>query len=73
MIQSLLSGVLLLAAAATDTVGPARKKALVRDHLKGLEPRDGAEGKIIGVGDDAAASISVWLKQAMENEKASPT
>jgi hypothetical protein len=72
MIQSLLAGVLLLAAAAADSVGPARKKAMVRDHLKGLDPRDGAEGEVIGAGDDAA-SISVWLEEVMENEKASPT
>jgi hypothetical protein len=56
MIQSLLAGVLLLAAAAADSVGPARKKAMVRGQ--GLEPRDGVEGEVIGVGDDAA-SISV--------------
>jgi hypothetical protein len=72
MIQSLLAGVLLLAAAAADSIGTARKKAMVRGHLKGLEPRYGAEGEVIGVGDDAA-SISVWLNKVMENKKASPT
>jgi hypothetical protein len=72
MVQSLLAGVLLLAAAAADSVGPARKTAMVRGHLKGCEPRDGAEGEVIGVGDDAA-SISVWLEEVMENKKASPT
>jgi hypothetical protein len=72
MIQSLLAGVLLLAAAAAVSVGPVRKKAMVRGHLRDLEPRDGPEGEVIGVGDDAA-SLNVWLKQAMDNKKASPT
>ena len=59
MIQSLLACVLLPAAAATDSGGPARRKT-VRGHLKGLETRDGVEGEVIGVGEDAA-SITPFL------------